>query len=159
MELVARASFLFLFLWMLTRAMGKRELAEMTAFELLLLVTVGDLIQQGVTQEDFSMTGAVLAVSTIAAWIMAFSWISFRSAAVRKRVEGTPVLVIKDGQPIDDTLRVERVTIDELLESAREQGITDLADVKAGILERDGRFSFLRGDSDGPTPAPEKHQA
>ena len=159
MELIARASFLFLFLWLLTRALGKRELAEMSAFELLLLVTVGDLIQQGVTQEDFSTTGAVLAVSTIGVWITVFSWMSFRWKGAERLVEGMPVLVVKDGEPITEALHIERVSIDELMEGARQQGIKDLAEVEVGILEPDGRFSFLRrsgGDSGSP---PEKHRA
>ena len=157
MEIIARASFLFLFLWLLTRALGKRELAEMSAFELLLLVTVGDLIQQGVTQEDFSTTGAVLAVSTIAVWITLASWISFRSTTARRLVEGRPVLVVRDGEPLEDALQVERVAMDELLESARQQGISDLADVKVGILEPDGRFSFLK-NGQGDNQPPERHK-
>jgi uncharacterized membrane protein YcaP (DUF421 family) len=159
MEIILRASFLFLFLWLLTRAMGKRELAEMSAFELLLLVTVGDLIQQGVTQEDFSTTGGVMAVSTIAVWITVFSWISFRWKVAQRLVEGTPVLVVRDGEPIRETLHIERVTVDELLEGARQQGIEHLSDVKVGILEPDGRFSFLRNDGGGTANPSEKHQA
>ena len=158
MEIIARASFLFLFLWLLTRALGKRELAEMSAFELLLLVTVGDLIQQGVTQEDFSGTGAVLAVSTIAVWITLASWISFRSRTARRLVEGRPVLVVRDGMPLKEALQVERVAIDELLESARQQGISDLAEVKVGILEPDGRFSFLK-NGQGDNHPQERHRA
>lgn len=159
MEIVLRASFLFLFLWFLTRAMGKRELAEMSAFELLLLVTVGDLIQQGVTQEDFSTTGAILAVSTIAALITFFSWISFRFKGAERLVEGMPVLIVKDGEPIRDALHIERVSIDELKEGARQQGITDLGEVKVGILEPDGRFSFLRNEGGDSGAPPEKHRA
>ena len=159
MELIARATFLFLFLWLLTRALGKRELAEMSAFELLLLVTVGDLIQQGVTQEDFSTTGAVLAVSTIAVWITIFSWVSYRWKGAQRLVEGMPVLVVKDGEPITDALQIERVSLDELMESARQQGIKDLAEVEVGILEPDGRFSFLRHDGGDSGSPPEKHRA
>jgi uncharacterized membrane protein YcaP (DUF421 family) len=159
MELVLRASFLFLFLWLLTRALGKRELAEMSAFELLLLVTVGDLIQQGVTQEDFSTTGAVLAVSTIAVWITLFSWVSFRWKGAERLVEGMPVLVVKDGEPINEALHIERVSIDELKEGARQQGIRDLAEVRVGILEPDGRFSFIRTDGGDSGSPPEKHRA
>ena len=159
MELIARASFLFLFLWLLTRALGKRELAEMSAFELLLLVTVGDLIQQGVTQEDFSTTGAVLAVSTIAVWISIFSWMSYRWKGAQRLVEGMPVLIIKDGEPITEALRIERVSLDELKEGARQQGIEHLSEVKVGILEPDGRFSFLRHDGGDSGSPPEKHRA
>ena len=158
MEIVIRATALYFFLWALTRGLGKRELAEMTAFELLLLVVVGDLIQQGVTQEDMSITGAFLAVGTIGLWILAFSWLGFRSKPARELIEGIPVVVVKDGRPVDATLRLERVTLDEVLEGARNQGIADLRDVRLAILEPDGRFSFLRDGSEQHEPS-EKHKA
>jgi uncharacterized membrane protein YcaP (DUF421 family) len=162
MEIVLRATAIYFFLWMLTRALGKRELAEMTAFELLLLVVVGDLIQQGVTQEDMSVTGAMLAVGTIAAWILLFSWLSYRSRPARNLIEGVPVVVVRDGRPIEPALRLERVTMDELLESARNQGISNLRDIELAILEPSGQFSFLerkKDDDDSRRSPPEKHKA
>ena len=161
MEIVVRATVIYFFLWGLTRGLGKRELAEMTAFELLLLVVVGDLIQQGVTQEDMSMTGAVLAVGTIGLWILVFSWIGFRWRGARQVIEGVPVVIIRDGYPVDPALRLERVTLDEVLEGARNQGISNLRDVRLGILEPDGKFSFIQSeDSGGGQHAGiDKHQA
>ncbi|MGH8972302.1 MAG: DUF421 domain-containing protein [Acidimicrobiia bacterium] len=161
MELVLRATAIYFFLWAITRGLGKRELAEMSAFELLLLVTVGDLIQQGVTQEDMSVTGALLAVGTIAVWILIFSWIGYRWRPARRAIEGVPVVIVRDGRPLDDALRLERVTLDELLEGARNQGIANLRDVKLGILEPDGRFSFLQaeGGNGNQHPAEERHKA
>jgi uncharacterized membrane protein YcaP (DUF421 family) len=160
MEIIVRVSVIYFFLWMLTRALGKRELAEITAFELLLLMVVGDLIQQGVTQEDTSITGAILAVGTIGAWILVFSWLGWRLPVARKVIEGVPVVVVRDGRPIEPALRLERVTLDELLESARNQGIANLRDVDVAILEPSGKFSFLQhqdsgGDQQG---APDKHK-
>ncbi len=161
MEIIVRATVIYFFLWMLTRALGKRELAEMTAFELMLLVVVGDLIQQGVTQEDMSITGAMLAVGTIAAWILVFSWLGWRFRSARNLIEGVPVVVVRDGKPIEPALRLERVTLDELLESARNHGIDNLRDVELAILEPSGQFSFLQSKSSGDEqqPAPEKHKA
>ena len=161
MELVLRATALYFLLWAITRGLGKRELAEMSAFELLLLVTVGDLIQQGVTQEDMSVTGAILAVGTIAVWILIFSWIGFRWRPARRAVEGVPVVIVRDGRPLEDALRLERVTLDELLEGARNQGIANLRDVELAILEPDGRFSFLQRSATGEDqhPAEERHKA
>jgi uncharacterized membrane protein YcaP (DUF421 family) len=160
MEIVIRATVIFFFLWMLTRALGKRELAEMTAFELLLLMVVGDLIQQGVTQEDTSITGAMLAVGTIGAWIVTFSYLSYRFRSARKVIEGVPVIVVRDGRPVEPALRLERVTLDEVLESARNQGIANLRDIDLGILEPSGQFSFLqhKGDDERHSP-PQKHKA
>jgi uncharacterized membrane protein YcaP (DUF421 family) len=160
MEIILRTTAIYFFLWMLTRALGKRELAEMTAFELLLLVVVGDLIQQGVTQEDMSVTGAILAVGTIGVWILIFSWLGFRFGSVRRIIEGVPVVVVRDGRPVEPALRLERVTLDELLESARNQGIANLRDIDLAILEPSGQFSFIKRSGDEePQGAQEKHKA
>jgi uncharacterized membrane protein YcaP (DUF421 family) len=160
MEIIVRATAIYLFLWMLTRALGKRELAEMTAFELLLLMVVGDLIQQGVTQEDTSITGAMLAVGTIGAWILIFSFLGYRFRPVRNLIEGVPVVVVRDGRPIEPALRLERVVLDELLESARNQGIANLRDIDLAILEPSGKFSFLKQSKDSePQGAPDKQKS
>lgn len=146
MEIILRASALFFFVWVLMRMMGKRELSELTAFELVLLISIGDLIQQGVTQEDMSITGALLAVGTIGMWILAFSYASFRWKRSRSIIESFPVVVIEDGRLLDEMLRLERLTVEEVLDAAREQGIRDLKDVRIGILEADGKFSFITGE-------------
>lgn len=159
MEIVVRATVIYFFLWLLTRSLGKRELAEMTAFELLLLVVVGDLIQQGVTQEDMSITGAVLAVGTIGLWILLFSWLGYRSKGTREVIEGVPVVVVRDGRPLEAALHLERVVLDEVLESARNQGISNLRDIDIAILEPDGKFSFLVKGGNGQHSEPEKHKA
>ena len=150
MEVVVRATFIFFFLWVLTRSLGKRELAEMTAFELVVLVVMGDLVQQGVTQEDMSLAGAVLAVGTIGLWVALISWISFRFPRTRPVIEGSAQVIVRNGEPLLDLLKIERVTVDEVLEAARDQGIADLAMVRFGILEPDGKFSFLRYDGHEP---------
>lgn len=143
MELVIRVSIVFVFLWAMMRALGKRELAQMTAFELVLLVIVGDLIQQGVTQEDTSVTGTILILSTIGMWVLGLSYAGYRSKRTSELVEGAPVLVIRDGRLIDAVLKTERVRADEVIESARNQGIGSIADIRFGVLEPDGRFSFI----------------
>ena len=159
MEILLRSTVIFFFIWVLTRALGKRELAEMTAFELILLVTIGDLVQQGVTQEDMSLTGAVLAVGVIGFWILLFSYVSFRWRRTEHTINGFPVIVVRDGKALEEALRVERVPLDEVLEAARNQGIEDLAKVKIGIIEPDGRFSFLRYEGKARTQGAERRKA
>lgn len=144
MELIVRATVIFFFLWFLTRAMGKRQLAEMTAFELILLVTLGDLVQQGTTQEDMSLTGALLAVGTIGFWTLVFSILSYRFKTARRTIDGVPVIIVRDGQLVHEALRMERLPVAEVLESARKQGIGNLDDVAVAVLEPDGRFSFIQ---------------
>ena len=152
MEIVFRAAFIFFFLWFITRVVGKRELGQMSAFELVLLVTMGDLIQQGVTQEDYSITGAMLAVGTFALLIVLFSYVSWRFPSSRKTLEGQPVVVVQDGRLREQALRYERLPESELLNAMREQGIEDLAHVRVGILEPDGNFSFFTEEKHEPPP-------
>lgn len=156
MEIILRTTFIYFFLLVLVRAMGRRELSEMSAFELLVLVTMGDLVQQGVTQEDMSVTGAVLAVSTFGVWSLVLSYITFRWRRTEPLLSGSPVLVVRNGEMLSEAMRVERVTVEEVKEAARLQGISDLTHVEAGIIEADGRFSFIRTDHEAAQSGPEE---
>jgi uncharacterized membrane protein YcaP (DUF421 family) len=158
MEIILRSTVIYFFLWAVARGVGKRELSEMTAFELILLVVMGDLIQQGATQEDMSLTGAILAVGTLAMWILVFAYLSWRFRGLRPALEGVPIVVIHRGEPLDEVLAIERLTLEEICEAARNQGITDLAEVDIGVLEPDGKFSFLKASGqDDQQGTPEKH--
>jgi uncharacterized membrane protein YcaP (DUF421 family) len=146
MEIVVRASVIFFVLWAITRALGKRELSQLSAFELVLLVSMGDLVQQGVTQNDHSLTGAALAVGTITMWIILFSYLSFRSRRLAAVFEGVPSIVMRDGEPLDTVMHAQRLTLDEVAEAAREQGIEDLREVRLAVLEPDGKLNFITGE-------------
>src|SRR3954447_7293618 len=146
MDLIIRASAVFFFIWLMMKGLGKRELAEMSPFELVVLVIIGDFVQQGVTGDDRSIVGAVLAVSTLAFWVLVFSYVSFRSTRARNALEGLPVVVVRDGLPIEEHLRLERMTVDEVQAEARTQGIADLRQVRLAILEPGGQFSFVLHD-------------
>ena len=156
MEIVVRASIIFFILWIVTRALGKRELAQLSAFELVLLVVMGDLVQQGVTQNDHSLTGAALAVGTITIWILTFSYAAYRSRRLAALIEGVPSVVLRDGEPLMHVLRSQRLTMSELEEAARGQGIEDLRTVKIGVLEPDGKLNFItvRGPHPPESDAP-----
>lgn len=157
MEIVVRAVVLFLFLWLVTRAVGRSTLGELSTFELILFVTMGDLVQQGVTQQDFSVTGAVLAISVFALLTVLLSWVNWRWPRMRKVVHGVPVVVVHDGEPAVATMKSERLAFDDLYAAAREQGIERLADVRVAVLEADGKISFFqRSGSEGSSGAPEK---
>lgn len=144
MEIVARASVTFLVLFLLTRGMSKRTLGDLSAFEMILLVTIGDIVQQGITQEDYSLTGSILAISTFGFWITVLTWITWRSSRGRRIIEGVPILLVRDGKPVDAALAVERMPLEEVLEAARQNGVEDLADVKLAVLEVNGRISIIK---------------
>ena len=124
-------------------------LTTATAFELVLLVVMGDLIQQGVTAADQSITGAMLAIGTFAVLVVALSFVSFKSKRLRPVIEGVPVVIVMDGKPLPNVLSLERLTLEDLHDAAREQGIGDLGQIAVGVLEPDGKFSFVKRDDAG----------
>jgi uncharacterized membrane protein YcaP (DUF421 family) len=144
MDLVLRATTIFFFLFILTRVIGKRELGSLQPFDLMLLIVLGDALQQGITQDDYSVTGALLIVGTFAVLQVALSWTSYRFPTARPILEGEPIIVLQDGQLIERNLKRERLTIDDITEGARKQGIAHLTDVHYAILETDGTLSFLQ---------------
>jgi uncharacterized membrane protein YcaP (DUF421 family) len=143
MDIVIRAVVLFLFVWLVTRAVGRRELSTLQPFDLILLIVIGDLIQQGVTQNDFSVTGGMLAVGTVAAMTVLFSWLAFRFPRVQPVLEGDPVILVERGRTIDRNLRMNRITMEELAAQARLQQIAHLDDIDWAVLETSGNISFI----------------
>jgi uncharacterized membrane protein YcaP (DUF421 family) len=150
MQIVLRAATLFFFLWLVTRALGRRELSELSTFELILMVVLGDLIQQGVTGNDFSVTGAMLAAGTFAMLVAVLSYASYRSPKAQGILQGIPVVIVRDGETLPKVLEYERLTVEDVKDAAREQGIVDLRQVALGVLEADGKFSFLRMEGERP---------
>ena len=143
MDLVVRAVVGFAFILLLTRAVGRRELSSMEPFDLILLVVIGDLVQQGITQNDFSVTGLMLVTATIALLTVGVSFASFKFPRLRPVLEGEPVIVVEDGKPIDRNLRRNRITQEELAAAARQEGIAHIGDVRWAVLETSGKISFV----------------
>jgi len=143
MDLVLRAIFLYFFVFLLTRVIGRRELSQLAPFDIILLIVAGDAIQQGLTQDDYSLTGAVLVVGTFAVLQLLTSYASFKFIRLRPILEGEPIVIIQDGKLLDRNLKRERLTEDEVLEEARQQQITSLDDVEWAVLENSGKISFI----------------
>jgi uncharacterized membrane protein YcaP (DUF421 family) len=143
MDLVFRTTAIFFFIFVMTRLVGRRELGSLEPFDLILLVVIGDLVQQGVTQNDYSVTGAFIVVCTIALLTVAASYLNFRFHRLRRVLEGEPVVLIENGQPIERNLRRERLTLKELAESARLQQVESLDDVRLAVLETNGNISVI----------------
>ena len=115
----------------------------MEPFDLILLIVLGDLIQQGVTQSDYSFTGLVLAGGTFTALTVAVSYLVFRFRRVRPLFEPEPLILVEDGKVIDRNLRRERLTPQELAAEARLQQIPSLSEVRWAVLETSGKISFI----------------
>ena len=146
MDIVLRATVMFFVLFLLIRLLGKRELGQMTPFEFVVLVVLGDLIQQGVTHNDFSLTGATLAISTFAFWALLLSWTTYLFPRAKDLLEGTPRVVVRNGEIVNENLRRDRLTRDEILSEMRLAGIGRMSDVAWAILEPQGKMSFIRKD-------------
>ena len=144
MDLVIRAAVAYIAIFAFTRLLGRRELSQMQPFDLILLVVIGDLIQQGVTQNDLSVTGLLLVVATVGLMQVAASYLSFRFRRLRPLLEGVPVVIIEDGAFIERNLKRERLTVDDVSEEMRLQQITSLAEVRWAVLETSGKMSFIK---------------
>ncbi len=121
MDLALRAIVLFFAVFILTRVIGRRELSSLEPFDLILLIILGDAIQQGLTQDDYSVTGALIVVSVFAALQVSISYVSFRSRRLRPILQGEPIVIVQDGELIETNLRRERLTAGEVAEAARQE--------------------------------------
>jgi uncharacterized membrane protein YcaP (DUF421 family) len=143
MDIVIRSAVVYVFVMFVMRLLGRRELSKMQPFDLLILVVIADFVQQGVTQQDYSVTGAVLAVGTFALLIVATSWLSWRFPRARPLLDGNPVVLVEDGKPVRDNLRRERITIEEIAAQARVQQLDSIKKIRWAILETSGEISFI----------------
>jgi uncharacterized membrane protein YcaP (DUF421 family) len=144
MDLAIRAVILYSFVFFLTRVVGRRELSSLQPFDLILLIVLGDSIQQGLTQDDYSVTGALIVVGMIAILQVATSYLSFRIPRLRPILDGLPIVVVEDGKPIRKNLHRERISVEELTEEMRLQQIATLDEVQWAVLETSGSISFIK---------------
>jgi uncharacterized membrane protein YcaP (DUF421 family) len=143
MDLVFRALILFFAVYVLLRVVGPRELAQLTPIDFILLIVLGDAIQQGLTQDDYSVTGSLIVIITIAAIQVTLGWAAFRSKRFRTVIEGEPIVLIEDGRPIEANLRRARIAMDELAEEVRMSQVAQIEDIAWALLETSGRISVI----------------
>jgi uncharacterized membrane protein YcaP (DUF421 family) len=148
MDLALRAVVIYFFIYLLTRIVGRRELSSLGPFDIILLVVIGDSVQQGMTQDDYSVTGAFIVISVIAVLQVFMSFLSFRYRKVRRVLEGEPIVIVQDGKPIERNLRRERLAIDEVMEQARSSAqISSMDEIQFAIVENNGTISFIQKSS------------
>jgi uncharacterized membrane protein YcaP (DUF421 family) len=143
MDLVIRTTAIYLFILLATRITGRRELNSLEPYDIIVLVVLGDLVQQAVTQSDNSVTGAIIVISTIMLLSVLTGWLGFRFRGARRVLEGEPMILVQDGRPIRRNLQRERITVEEVEAEARLQQLGSLDDVRWAVLETDGQISFV----------------
>ena len=144
MESVIRAAVVYVVLMLLFRIAGKRSLAEVTSFDLVLLLIISEATQQAMIDSDNSMTNALLVVSTLIGMNILLSVVSKRWKALDKWIEDVPLVILKNGHPIRERMRKERIDENDILEAARaSEGIERLDQIKFAILERTGHITIV----------------
>jgi uncharacterized membrane protein YcaP (DUF421 family) len=144
MDAVLRAAAIYGFLLVIFRVTGRRTLAQITTFDLVLLLIIGEATQQALLGDDFSVTNALIVITTLVAIDVALSLAQHYSRTFDKLIDGVPLVIVEDGKPLDDRMHKARVDITEVLEQARAtQGLERLDQIKYAVLERSGTISIV----------------
>jgi uncharacterized membrane protein YcaP (DUF421 family) len=146
-DIVLRACLVYVVVFAFTRALGRRELSTLQPFDLILLIVIGDLIQSGVTQNDLTVTGVLLALCTIGIMQVLTSYLGFRFRWARPVLQGEPIVLVENGKIIDRNMHRERLTLDDLAEKARLSEIASISDIRWAVLETNGDISFITQSS------------
>jgi uncharacterized membrane protein YcaP (DUF421 family) len=144
MEIVVRSAVLYFFLLFLFRAAGKRTLAQITVFDVVMLFVIGDVAGPAILAGDASLTGGALAVVTLVGIDIGLSVVKRSSKTIDRLVDGVPVVVVRDGRPDREAMRRERVDTDDVLAAARQsRGLDRIESIGAAVLERGGQISVI----------------
>ena len=144
MNPVFRSIVMFAVLWIVFRIGGRRTLAEITAFDFILLLIIGDAAQQALVGDDYSITTAALVVVTLMLLDLVMGRLAISGDGMRRFIDSAPVIVIENGKPLNAVLRAEGVDLEEVMAAARElHGLQKLADIKYAIVERHGGISIV----------------
>jgi uncharacterized membrane protein YcaP (DUF421 family) len=142
-DLVIRGFLIFSVVFLVMRVIGRRELNSLEPFDIIVLVVIGDLIQQGVTQNDLSVTGALIVLFTLSLLVVGYSYLGYRLPVLRPVLRGEPLVLVENGEPVEPNLKRQRLTLDEVLAEARGQQIGTLGEIRLAVLETSGKISFL----------------
>ncbi|NMZ64167.1 DUF421 domain-containing protein [Pseudomonas oryzihabitans] len=144
MESVLRAAALYAFLLVLFRITGRRALSEITTFDFVLLLVIGEATQQALLGDDFSLINAFVVIATLVLIDILLSLFKERSPRVGRFLDGVPLIVVEYGKPLTERLRKARLTEEDILEAARQsQGLERLEQIRFAVLEKNGQISVI----------------
>ncbi|HCM9673060.1 TPA: DUF421 domain-containing protein [Enterobacter roggenkampii] len=147
MDMVFRALAIYLFLVVVFKVAGRRALLQMTSFDLILLLIISEATQQALLGQDFSVTGAMITITTLVVVDIIFGLMKKYFSPVENILDGTPVILVENGVLLADKLKKVDVSCDDILVSARQNnGITEISQIKYAILERNGHISIIPFD-------------
>ncbi len=143
-EKLVRSVVVYLFLLVAFRLMGKRQLGQMTAFDLVVLLIISNVVQNAVIGADNSLGGGLIGATAILLLNAGVAWLTFRYRRIERLVEHSPTVIVRHGRILRDSLRRERLSLPELRSALRQQGVMSLRDVRYVILEEDGKLSVIQ---------------
>ena len=143
-QFVLRACVVYFILLMLIRASGKRTMGQFTPFDMLLVVLLGNAVQNGINGGDNSLTGAAIMATTLIALNYGVAFVTSRNRKVEKFVEGVPVVLARNGKIFDHVLRRELVSREDFREALRMNGVEDVSEVELALLETNGSISVVK---------------
>lgn len=146
LQVVVRTAVVYLFLVMVLRISGKREVGQMSILELIVILLISDAVQNSMVGEDTTLWGGLIAVLTLLSLDYGLSLLTRRSRRVRRAIEGEPRLLVRDGRLLTKALREEKVDAEAVLAAVRAQGLTRLEEVRLAVLETDGSISVVPMD-------------
>jgi uncharacterized membrane protein YcaP (DUF421 family) len=152
LEIVLRAVAIYIFLLAAFRLMGSREFGQMTPFDLILLLIISESVSNALSAGDNTLGAAMISAATLLIINVAISHGKYRSKTFRKIVTSSSKKLIENGVPIHDTMKRETMTLDDLLEALREEGVEHLDEVKAAYLESDGKISVIKRRKKSESP-------
>ena len=148
MDAVLRAAAMYFVLMVLFKIVGRRSLSDLTTFDFVLLLIIGEATQQALLGDDFSVTNSVLIIATLIAIDVGFSQAKQRSTRMAKFLDGGPTVIVENGQPLIWRMKEARVTEADIMEAARSgQGVIDMKDIRYAIIERNGSISVIKAGS------------
>jgi uncharacterized membrane protein YcaP (DUF421 family) len=147
LTIALRSVVVYLVILLLLRLGGKRELGQMTPFDLVVLLLLANAVQNAMVGVDASLTGGLLAAATILAANWVVDRLGLHSVWLRRELRGSPTLLVHDGSLVEPNLRREGIAEEEVLQALREHGVSDLQQVKLAVLEIDGTISIVAADA------------
>lgn len=147
MEQMLRTIGIYAFLMVVFRISGKRALKDATVFDFVLLLVISESVQQALTGQDHSVTNAWVIIATFVLLDIGLSLLKRKLPALERLMDGSPLILVRDGVPLEDRMAKERIDLDDILEAARQQGLEGLERIRYAVLERNGSISIIPAGS------------
>jgi uncharacterized membrane protein YcaP (DUF421 family) len=143
MEQILRTIGIYAFMMIVFRICGKRTLKDITVFDFVLLLVLSEGVQQALTSDDFSLVNAWVIIATFLLLDVIMSLLKRRFRILDRLMDGEPIIIVRDGVPLEKRMAKERIDMEDVLEAARQNGLESMAQIKYAVLERNGSISII----------------